>query len=84
MLLKSSIYQDETVIPRDSGHFDFYADGQDMELLPLRESQIYIEDWIGLRELDETGRLVTLFTEGSHVHMDLDEFAERIVNVYLQ
>ena len=76
--------EDDTVVPRDSSWFEFYAPGQDTEILPLEESRIYVEDWIGLRELDETGRLVFLSEEAGHVDSDDDFFAEEIVQKYLQ
>ena len=41
--------KDTTVEPRETSHFEFYAPGQDKEIVPLRESPIYLEDWIGLR-----------------------------------
>ena len=40
-------FQDVTVEPNESSHFEFYVPGQDKEILPLRESQLYLEDWIG-------------------------------------
>ena len=62
-------FQDTVVEPRESSHFEFYAPGQDKELLPLRESQIYLEDWIGLKALDESGRLHFLDHPGDHVQV---------------
>ena len=47
---------DTVVIPRESEWFGFYAPGQDSEILPLEDSPLYIEDWLGLQELDNTGR----------------------------
>jgi palmitoyl-protein thioesterase len=58
VLLYSTI--DTTIIPKESGWFSFYADNTNHEkdVIPLQQSQWYIEDWIGLRTLDENGRLV--------------------------
>ena len=73
-----------TVTPRESSHFDFYVPGSDFEILPMRESAIYLEDWIGLKTLDESGRLVFLEEEAGHVDSDDTFFAEEIVLQYLQ
>ncbi len=55
------------VEPTDSEHFGFYAPGSETEVVPLRESAIYLEDRIGLRTLDEDGRLVFMDVEGNHL-----------------
>merc|ERR1711936_733890 len=49
--------QDTKVEPKESEHFEFYIPGQAEEILPLRESPIYTEDRIGLKALDEDGKL---------------------------
>lgn len=38
-----------------------------MKHIPLRERDLYKEDWIGLKALDEKKGLVFLETEGGHV-----------------
>merc|ERR1712228_703220 len=45
---------DETIIPRESSHFEFYHLGQDQLILPLRDSPIYQENWIGLRSQEDS------------------------------
>ena len=84
MIMVTPFTQDETVIPLESGWFDFYRPGSDTEILPMRESDIYIQDWIGLRELDETGRL--FFTEHDDIHIVIDDasFITKIILPFLQ
>lgn len=41
---------DATVVPRDSAWFSTLSS---TEVVPLREQRLYIEDWLGLRALDE-------------------------------
>jgi len=48
---------DQTVNPRQSSVFGSYAPDDDTKVLALEDLDLYKEDWIGLRELDETGRL---------------------------
>ena len=71
--------QDDVVEPKQSAHFEFYSPGQDREVLPLNESAIYQEDWLGLRTLDESGRLHFFSVEGKHVEIDYDWVAEYII-----
>ena len=48
---------DTIIIPRESSWFAFYAPNSTSEVLPLRQSELYTKDLIGLRTLDRTGRL---------------------------
>lgn len=41
------------------------------------------EDWIGLRTLDESNRLVFAEAPGAHMHFTMDWFEEHIVDKYL-
>ena len=52
-------------------------------LISSRESPIYLEDWIGLRALDEAGKLVFLDTDGNHLIFTDEWFIENIVLPYL-
>jgi len=75
--------QDSMVEPRESSHFEFYTPGQADVILPLRESPLYTEDRIGLKALDEAGRLVFMSIEGNHLEFSRQWFIDEIVNVYL-
>uniref|UniRef100_A0A8W7Q150 palmitoyl-CoA hydrolase n=1 Tax=Anopheles coluzzii TaxID=1518534 RepID=A0A8W7Q150_ANOCL len=46
---------DGVITPWQSSHFSFFD--QKYNVLPLEESVIYTEDWIGLKTLQESGRL---------------------------
>merc|ERR1719411_1048408 len=76
--------QDSMVEPRESGHFEFYYPGQADVIQPLRESPIYTEDRIGLKTLDESGRLHFLSVEGNHLEFSRQWFIDEIINVYLK
>lgn len=59
------LFEDDLqVVPKESTWFGFH-DGH--RLLSLKEQPIYYEDWIGLRKLDEGGKLHFLTIPGSHV-----------------
>ena len=49
--------KDSVVIPSMSAHFGFYSPEQDDVILSLNQLSLYKEDWLGLRTLDQTGRL---------------------------
>lgn len=49
---------DQTVVPWNSALWDFYAKGSTSVVKPLEELPLWVDDWLGLRTLNETGRLV--------------------------
>jgi palmitoyl-protein thioesterase len=61
---------DTTVIPKESGWFA-YTNTTSNEVTDLRDRDIYKEDWIGLKKLDEKGGLHFKTTKGGH--MDLGD-----------
>ncbi|CAG8459300.1 7352_t:CDS:2 [Ambispora gerdemannii] len=74
--------KDVTLKPRDSAWFSFY--GEDGELQDLYDTPLYIEDWIGLRQLDEEEKLEFKEIEGVHMEIDEDFFVEEVIEPYLQ
>ncbi|EIW70935.1 hypothetical protein TREMEDRAFT_29260 [Tremella mesenterica DSM 1558] len=60
---------DRTVSPAQSAHFATYSPENKTLVVPMEQQNLYQQDWIGLRELDETGRLVLDHCPGEH--MDL-------------
>lgn len=62
---------DTTVRPLGSSWFDdVNAKGGQVA---LREHPIYTEDWLGLRELDEQGRLLRESLPGQHMQFNMDD-----------
>ena len=70
------------VQPKESGHFEFYAPGSPIYVLPLRESAIYLEDRLGLKAMDEEGKLVFLTIPGAHIDFDNTWFVNEIIKKY--
>ncbi|KAH9871149.1 hypothetical protein J1614_006724 [Plenodomus biglobosus] len=60
---------DTTVIPKETGWFA-YTNSTDGSVTGLRDREIYKQDWIGLRALDEKGALHFEETEGDHMQLD--------------
>jgi len=57
---------DKIVIPNSSGKFESFAEGQDKTVVPLLESKQYTEDWIGIKTLDQAGKLTIAQTDCIH------------------
>ncbi|KAI0356367.1 alpha/beta-hydrolase, partial [Trametes cingulata] len=76
---------DKTVVPKESSWFGSYAPAnttsrrlgeggegeaeKEKTIVPMRLQPLYTEDWIGLRTLDERGRVVLETCEGEHMHL---------------
>lgn len=71
---------DTTVVPRDSAWFGFWDGAQ---VIPLEEQALYLEDWIGLRALDVSGRLVRAEAPGAHMQFTLTWFEDNVLWPYL-
>ena len=50
----------------------------------MKDTQLYKEDWIGLRTLDGSGRLVFGSVPGAHMHFTLQWFLHNVVDPYLR
>jgi len=48
---------DHVLKPRETGWFGVFAPNQQEQVIPLEEQEMYKKDWIGLRTLNEDGRL---------------------------
>ncbi|TGO34166.1 hypothetical protein BHYA_0209g00040 [Botrytis hyacinthi] len=64
---------DTTVIPKESG---WWAEVNDTEVTPLKERAIYKEDWVGLKTLDEAGKLVFETIPGGHMTLGEEMLAK--------
>lgn len=57
---------DYVIIPRQSNYFEYYKPDNLLLIQELKTAQWYIEDWIGLKSLDEAGRLHFLRANCTH------------------
>lgn len=58
---------DTVVYPKESEQFGFYAWGGSKDIVQFKDTDTYKNDWIGLRTLDEAGKIDMLQFEGAHV-----------------
>ncbi|KXN90178.1 Palmitoyl-protein thioesterase 1 [Leucoagaricus sp. SymC.cos] len=62
--------EDKTVVPKESAWFEQQLlSASEKTIVPMREQPLYIEDWIGLRELDERGGVTFASCVGEHMQM---------------
>lgn len=74
---------DEMVVPRESSLFGFFEPGQKERILPMTRSRLYKEDRIGLKQLNESGRLHLIEVDGGHLQYRIRWFMDEIAKVYL-
>ena len=72
---------DTIVTPGQSAHFAYTAAGSG--IIPLAEQRLYTEDFLGLRTLNETGRLLMGDIQGAHMQFSLQWFSEHVIRPYL-
>jgi len=75
--------EDTVVVPKESEWFGFYKDGSMSEILLMNQTRLYLEDRIGLKTLDTTGRLHFDSAPGEHMQFTLAWFAAHVVSPYL-
>jgi len=76
--------KDTMVVPPDSEWFGFYAPGQAATIQQFNETELYQKDRIGLKQLDEAGKLAFLSVDADHLRFTDDWFITNIINKYLK
>jgi len=74
---------DTVVVPKESEWFGYFADGSLSKKLTLQQMPIYQQDWIGLKILDQAGKLQMLGCPGNHMQFSLDWFNSNVILPYL-
>ena len=75
--------QDTMIDPKECAWFGFYKPGQTKELFTLSETELYQEDKLGLRELQDSGRLHFLSIDADHLRWSEEFFTHEIINQFL-
>ncbi|XP_015889485.3 uncharacterized protein LOC107424251 isoform X2 [Ziziphus jujuba] len=74
------MFEDDTIlIPKETSWFGYYPDGAFSPVLPVQETKLYTEDWIGLRTLDEAGKVKYISVSGNHLAISQSDMKEYIV-----
>ncbi|XP_019089121.1 PREDICTED: palmitoyl-protein thioesterase 1-like [Camelina sativa] len=78
------MFQKDTVlIPRETSWFGYYPDGDFTPVLPPQKTKLYTKDWIGLKTLDDAGKVKFLSVPGGHIEITEEELLNYVVP-YLQ
>ncbi|XP_054712477.1 palmitoyl-protein thioesterase 1-like [Uloborus diversus] len=75
--------QDHMVDPKESEWFGYYKPGQSNDILKLQDTELYKEDWLGLKEMDQKGKLHFLEIDADHLSISLKWFKENVVDKFL-
>ncbi|GAB4835021.1 hypothetical protein Ancab_033288 [Ancistrocladus abbreviatus] len=74
------MFQHDTVlIPKETAWFGYYPDGVFSPVLPPQKTNLYIEDWIGLKTLDDAGRVQFVSVPGNHLGISRSNMKKYIV-----
>ncbi|XP_024026854.1 palmitoyl-protein thioesterase 1 [Morus notabilis] len=70
---------DTVLIPKETSWFGYYPDGAYNPILPPQQTKLYIEDWIGLKALDEAGRVKYIAVPGNHLGISKSDMKKHVV-----
>lgn len=77
-------FNNDTIVqPRETEWFGFYAPGQSKKLITLQDSRLYNEDRLGLKKMNEDGKLIFLSTDGDHLRFSDKWFIQNVIKPYL-
>ncbi|KAK3195168.1 hypothetical protein Dsin_026478 [Dipteronia sinensis] len=71
--------QDSILIPKETAWFGYYPDGSLDTILPAQQTPLYTEDWIGLKTLDEAGKVKFINVSGGHLDISQSDMKKYIV-----
>ncbi|KAL2958858.1 hypothetical protein AAZX31_18G233200 [Glycine max] len=71
--------QDTIVIPKETAWFGYYPNGALHPVVPVQQTELYIDDWIGLRALDEAGKVKFVNVSGDHLDISRSDMKTYIV-----
>ncbi|CAN6579499.1 unnamed protein product [Malus baccata var. baccata] len=74
---------DTVLIPKETAWFGYYEDDSFKSILSLQQTDLFTEDWIGLRNLDEAGRVKYISVAGGHLGISTRDMKKHAVP-YLQ
>ncbi|KAL7165034.1 hypothetical protein ACSBR2_040845 [Camellia fascicularis] len=74
------MFQHDTVlIPKETAWFGYYPDGAFKPVLPPHQTTLHIEDWIGLKTLEDAGRVKYISVHGRHLGISNDDTKKYVV-----
>lgn len=78
-------FNNDTIVqPKETEWFGFFHPGQAQTLYTLQQSLLYTEDRLGLKQMDNEGRLKLVSTNGNHLEFSEDWFVNEILHKYFK
>ena len=74
--------KDTVVDPKGSEWFSWFNSSSPNSMVPLEETPLYQEDWLGLKDLDKAGKLKWMSVDGDHLQLD-QQSLDNIIQTYL-
>lgn len=71
--------QDTVLVPKETSWFGYYPDGSFDTVLPAQETLLYTEDWIGLKTLDEAGKVKFINVSGGHLDISKTDMKKYVL-----
>lgn len=72
---------DKMIQPKNTAVFGFYENSSYNSYVDMEQLEIYQKDSIGLRELNESGRLFRCIVDGDHLQIDEEDLKLLVVDV---
>ncbi|KAM3262468.1 hypothetical protein ACQJBY_052911 [Aegilops geniculata] len=74
------MFENDTIlIPRETSWFGYYPDGAFDPVLPPQQTKLYQEDWIGLKALDDVGRVKFVSVARDHLGISKSDMRKHIL-----
>ncbi|CAI0413065.1 unnamed protein product [Linum tenue] len=71
--------EDEVIVPKETAWFGFYPDGEFSPVLPVQQTRLYQEDWIGLKQMNEEGRVQFVKVPGGHLGISDSDLKQYVI-----
>lgn len=75
---------DTMVYPKESSSFGWFTEGNASDVVDFRDTRLYQDNRIGLRDLDSSGRLFIYKVPGDHLQIDMSWFTKEIIRKFLK
>lgn len=73
---------DKAIVPNSSSWFGWY-DETGTKQVPMEQTSTYIRDRLGLKYMQESGKIVLLLCEGEHMQLQYEWFVHNIMPVLM-
>ncbi|XP_017634403.1 uncharacterized protein LOC108476642 isoform X2 [Gossypium arboreum] len=70
---------DTVLIPKETSWFGYYPNGAFKPVVRPQETKLYSEDWIGLKTLDDAGKVLYVNVSGGHLGISKEDMKKHVV-----